>query len=61
MTKYECIKKMSIEDMAKMFANEIPHGDCDGCNLECCTYIDDKFNDCCTNAFYRWLMQEVEE
>ena len=61
MTNYECIKNMSAEEMAKMFANEIPHGDCYGCNLECCTYIDDKFNDCCTNAFYRWLMQEVEE
>ena len=44
-----------------MFANEIPHGDCYDCNLECCIYIDDKFKDCCTNAFYRWLMQEVEE
>ena len=60
MTNYDRIKQMSIEDMAKMLANEIPH-DCYDCNLECATYIEDKFNDSCINAFYRWLEQEVEE
>ena len=61
MTNYERIKDMSIEEMAKMLSDEIPHGDCYGCNLECCTYFDDKFNNSCTNAFYRWLKLEVEE
>lgn len=37
MTNYEKIKQMSIEEIASMFANEIPHGDCYGCNLECVT------------------------
>ena len=60
MTNYDCIKQMSIEEMAEMLAIEIPHGDCYGCNLECATYTGDKFKDCCINAFYRWLEQEVE-
>ena len=60
-SRYDRIIKMNIEEMAKMLANEIPHGDCSNCNLECCLCIGDKFNDCCINAFYKWLMQEVEE
>lgn len=59
-SNYDRIKQMSVEDMAKMLANEIPHGDCYGCNLECTTYMGDKFKDCCINAYYRWLEQEVE-
>ena len=59
MTNYDRIKQMSIEEMAKMLANEIPHGDCCDCNLECATYMEDKFYDSCVNAFYRWLEQEV--
>ena len=61
MTNYDRIKQMSIEEMAKMLANEIPHGDCYGCNLECATYMEDKFENCCTNAFYRWLESEASE
>lgn len=61
MTNYERIKQMSIEEMAVMLADEIPHGDCHDCNLECAICERDKFQDCCINAFYKWLESEVEE
>lgn len=61
MINYDRTKQMNIEEMAKMLAKEIPHGDCSNCNLECCLCIEDKFNDCCINAFYKWLMKEAEE
>lgn len=40
-----------------MLADEIPHGDCDDCTLinDCCVQTGDKFENCCQNAFYKWL------
>ena len=54
-TNYDRIRNMSVEEMAIMLANEIPHGDCYGCKLNCC---DDSG---CVGAFRRWLESEVTE
>ena len=54
------IRAMSDEELAVFLADEIDHGDCYGCELECATYECDKFEDSCHNAYYRWLKQPVE-
>lgn len=61
MNNYDRIKAMSIEEMAIMLADEIPHGDCDDCTLinDCCVQIGDKFENCCQNAFYKWLKKRI--
>lgn len=61
MTNADRIRAMTDEELAKLLANEIPHGDCYGCELECSSADGDKFTDCCTNAFYKWLKQPAEE
>jgi hypothetical protein len=53
-TNYDRIRNMSVEEMAKLLAKEIPHGDCYGCKLDCCN------DDGCVGAFRKWLESEVE-
>ena len=48
---------MSDYELAVFLADEIPHGDCYGCDLLCATLDGDPFKDICQNAFYRWLKQ----
>lgn len=60
-TNADRIRTMSDEELAKFLADEIPHGDCCGCDLECATFEGDKFENSCHNAFYRWLKQPVGE
>lgn len=54
------IRAMSDEELAVMLANEIPHGECYGCVLDCSVCEGDRFNNGCANAFYKWLKQPVE-
>lgn len=61
MTNADRVRAMSDEELAVLLAEEIPHGDCYGCELECCTCDGDKFTDFCQNAFYKWLKQPVKE
>ena len=60
-TNADRIRAMSDEELAVFLADEIDHGDCCGCKLDCATYECDKFEDSCHNAYYRWLKQPVEE
>jgi hypothetical protein len=60
MTTADRIRAMSDEELAVMLADEIPHGDCYGCRLECAVLDGDKFNDGCKNAFYKWLQQPAK-
>jgi hypothetical protein len=60
-TNADRIRAMSDEELAKFLADEIPHGDCCGCDLECATFEGDKFENSCRNAYYRWLKQPAEE
>ena len=59
-TNADRIRAMSDEELAQFLADEIPHGDCYGCDLECATFEEDKFNNSCQDAFYRWLKQPAE-
>lgn len=59
MTNFEKIKSMSIEKMAVLLADEIPHGDCYGCGLNCCRKTE-RLNDPCQDAWLEWLESEVE-
>ena len=58
-TNADRIRAMSDEELAVFLADEIDHGDCCGCKLDCATYECDKFEDSCHNAYYRWLKQPV--
>ena len=61
MTNYERIKNMSIEEIARFIANEIPHGDCYGCGR--CESVSQPFrmNDCCEEVWLVFLESEVSE
>lgn len=59
-TNADRIRAMSDEELAVFLADEIDHGDCRGCKLDCATYESDKFDDHCYNAYYRWLKQPAE-
>lgn len=64
MTNYERIKKMTVEEMAEVLANEIDHGDCCTCPLDCHKFTSDVFNDYidgCKEAYKEWLESEVKE
>lgn len=64
---YECIKDMSLEEMAEFLAREIPHGDCFGCDL--CRYserhpeeyerLDEWYCRICHEAWLEWLKLEA--
>ena len=59
MTNFEKIKSMSIEEMEVLLADEIPHGDCYNCRLDCC--IEDvKLDTACQDAWLEWLESEVK-
>lgn len=60
MTNYERIKTMSIEQMAVMLADEIPHGDCYSCDK--CSSIQSPYrlDDCCQDGWLKWLEREAE-
>ena len=66
-TNADRIRAMSDEELAQFLADEIPHGDCCGCKLDCSTSEGDMFqsrffHECdCYNAFYKWLKQPAEE
>lgn len=59
MTNYERIKGMSIEKMAVLLADHVPHGDCYGCDL--CNGIKRPYRlaDCCQDGWLNWLEREV--
>lgn len=59
MTNYDRIRNMSIEEMAIMLADEIPHGDCYGCDL-CCNVIisPHRLRDDCQEGWLKWLESE---
>lgn len=60
MTNAQRIRTMNDEELAVFLADEIPHGDCYDCRLDC-TFLDKgKFNDSCKNAWYEWLKEPVE-
>ena len=59
-TNADRIRSMDDEELAVLLADEIPHGDCHGCDLDCSTSEGDKFKDSCHNAFYKWLQQPAE-
>ena len=61
MTNYDRIKQMSIEEMAKMLANEIPHGDCYGCYKCYGCHSPYRLNDECQDGWLEWLESEVED
>ena len=56
-TNADHIRSMTDEELAVFIADKIPHGDCCDCYLECAVFDDSKFNNCCHNAFYKWLKQ----
>lgn len=60
MTNYECIKAMSVEQMAVMLADEIPHGDCYGCNMCYLHNLPYRLNNSCQDAWLEWLESEVD-
>lgn len=57
MTNFERIKSMSIEEMAVLLADEIPHGDCYSCKLDCCR-IAERLDNSCQDAWLEWLEKE---
>ena len=58
-TNFDRIKAMSIEEMAVMIADEIPHGDCSGCYQ--CVYLEKPYRmlDKCQEGWLEWLEREV--
>ena len=60
-TNADHIRSMTDEELAKFLADEVPHGDCYGCQLECSVCEGDKFDTSCRNAFYKWLKQPYKE
>ena len=61
MTNGDRIRAMSDKELAVMLANEIPHGDCSGCHLECGVCDGDNFDNGCANGFYKWLKEPYKE
>ena len=59
MTNYERIKGMSVEEMAVLLADEIPHGDCYGCHG--CHDVEPPYrlDNACQEVWLKWLEQEV--
>ena len=59
-TNYDRIRNMNIEEMAVMLADEIPHGDCYGCDK--CFRMDGPYRlgDACNDAWLKWLESEVD-
>ena len=57
-TNFERIRAMSIDEMAVMLADEIPHGDCSGCYQ--CVYLEkpDGLRDKCQGGWLEWLESE---
>lgn len=61
MTNADRIRAMSDEELAVLLADEIPHGDCYGCDLDCIHIERGEFEDCCQRAWYEWLKQPAEK
>ena len=59
MTNADRIRAMSDKELAFFLADEIPHGDCYGCELDC-SCDSPWINEGCRNAFYKWLRQPAE-
>ena len=59
-TNADRIRAMSDEELAAMLADEIPHGDCYGCDLDC-SYPSPWATEGCRNAFYKWLQHPAED
>jgi hypothetical protein len=59
--QYDRIRNMSIEEMAVMLADEIPHGDCYGCDKCELRYKPYRLNDSCQDGWLEWLETEVTE
>ena len=56
MTNADRIRSLSDEELAVLLAEEFSH-DCYACDLDCYVSVGDKFDNCCQNAFYKWLKQ----
>lgn len=61
MTNFERIQNMSIEQVAVMLADEIPHGDCYGCNLCENIEVPRRLGDACRDGWLGWLESEVAD
>lgn len=63
MTNYERISKMDVDQMGAFLADEVPHGDCYGCDLKCFWFSHEKEKEepGCVNAWTRWLKEEYKE
>ena len=59
-TNADRIRAMSDEELAVFLADEVPHGDCYGCVLECLRVKRDGFDNVCQSAWYNWLKQPAE-
>ena len=60
-TNADRIRAMSDEELAVFLSDEIPHGDCYGCQLDCIHIDKGIFKDGCQNAWYGWLKQPAEK
>lgn len=59
MTNYERIKNLTIEQLAVVIADEIPHGDCYDCDRCHGIYGSYRLRDGCQDAWLRWLESEA--
>ena len=59
-TNADRIRAMTDKELAVFFADEVPRGDCYGCELDCLNCGRGKFEDSCQYAFYLWLTQIFE-
>ena len=59
LTNADRIRAMSDEELAALLADEIPHGDCYGCDLDC-SNPSPWSGEGCRNAFHKWLQQPAE-
>ncbi len=58
-TNADRIRAMSDEEMALFLADEVAHGDCYDCNLDCYHCDRGQFENSCQNAHYMWLQKPV--
>lgn len=59
-TNADRIRAMSDEELAVFLADEIPHGDCYGCEFLCWKISKGNFANSCQNAWYGWLKQPAK-
>ena len=67
MTRFECIQKMSIEEMAKFFSTDtypdFPHTSCDICPYDegmWCDHRDECTSEYKAELYKKWLSEEAK-